>query len=123
MLREEFRDLHCVLAMPFHSKVQRFGAGDGQKRVHRRHGRAVITQCDRARLGGECEVAKILVEAQPVIGRLRLGQRGELTARGPIEFAGFDDHSAHGIAVAAQELRCRMHDEIGAPLERPAEIG
>jgi hypothetical protein len=68
-------------AVPLHAHMQRLDAGDGQERVHRRHRRPVIAQRHRPRLGGEGEVAEILVEPQPVIGRLRLGQRREFAAR------------------------------------------
>jgi hypothetical protein len=62
MLFKEFRDLLCVRDVPLHAHVQRLDPGDGQKRIHRRQRRTVIAQSDSASLGGEGNVAKILVE-------------------------------------------------------------
>ena len=40
----------------------------------------------------------------------------------PVEPAGLDDDAAHGRAVAAQELRGGVDDDVGAPLERPVQV-
>ena len=78
----------CALAtVALHADVQRLDAGDGEEGVHRRHRRAEIAQRHRARLGGEGEVAEILVEVQAMIGRLRLGQRREFAALRPVELS------------------------------------
>ena len=58
-----------------------------------------------------------------MIGRVRLRHARELVVLPPVEAARFDDHAAHGVAVAADELRGRVNHEIGAVLEGPAEIG
>ena len=41
----------------------------------------------------------------------------------PVEPAGLDDHPAHGGAVAADVLGGRVHDDVGAPFDRPAQVG
>ncbi len=109
--------------MTLHAHRQGLDAGDGQKGVERRHGRAEIAQRHRPRLGGESEVAEILVEAQAVIGGLGLDQGGELARRAPVELARFDDRAAERVAVAGQELGGGVEDEIRAPFEGPAQIG
>ena len=59
-----------------------------------------------------------------MVGLDRFGQGGILARfRRPIEAAAVDDQPAQRIAVAAEEFGCRMHDNVGAELERPAEIG
>ena len=122
MLREELRDFERILNMPVHPQRQRLDAGQGQKRVHRRQGRAEISEAHRARLCRKGEIAEILVEFEAVIGRLRIGQGAEAVAFRPIEAPRFDEHTAQGMPVAGQKLRRRMADKVGAPVEGPAQI-
>ena len=122
MSRQEFGDRLGIGAVTLHPHMQRLDAGDGQERVHRRHGWAVVAQRHRPRLGGEGEIAEILVEAQAVIRRLRFCHGRELAAARPVELAGLDHNAAHGIAVAAEELGGRVGHDVSAPLERPAQI-
>jgi hypothetical protein len=109
--------------MALHAQMQGFDAGDRQKRVHRRQGRTEIPQGHSASLGREREVTEVLVEFEPVIGRLGLGQGRKTVALRPVEAAGFDDDAAKRMAMAAQELGRRMADDVGAPGEWFAEIG
>ena len=74
--------------------MQRLDAGDGEERVHRCERGAEIAQGHRTRLHGEGEIAEILEELEPVIGGLRLGQRGKAPPLRPIELARFDHHAA-----------------------------
>ena len=123
MSGKEFR--HCVRVgdVPLHAEGKRFDAHERQVRVHRRERGAEIAQRDGARLGGEGEIAEILVEAQAVIRRLRFGQRREFFALFPVEFAGLHHHAAERVAVAAEEFRHRMDDDVGTPFDRAAEVG
>src|SRR5207253_10091292 len=52
----------------------------------------------------------------------RLGQHRIAPAAGPIEGAAVDDETADGVAVPAQEFRERVHDDIGAVVERPTQV-
>jgi hypothetical protein len=57
-----------------------------------------------------------------VIGRGRLGHHREP----PVvvgEAARLDDDAGDGHAVAADELGRRVHHDVGAPLDRPAQVG
>ena len=81
-----------------------------------------VAQRDRARLHREPEVAERLDEVEAVVGRVGSGQERELAAPLPVEPAGLHDDAAHRRAVAGQELRQRVDDEVGAPLERPAQV-
>ena len=103
----------CRVSMPVIVRKAFIGASAGPK-SRKRH---------RARLRGEGEIAEILEELQPVIGGLRLGQRGKAVALRPVELARLDHHAAERIAMARQELGRRMDDDVGAVLDRPAEIG
>ena len=58
-----------------------------------------------------------------MIGGLGLGQGRKTVALRPVEAAGLDDDAAQRMAMAAQELRGRMADNVGAPGEGFAEIG
>jgi predicted CoA-binding protein len=106
-----------------HPHRQAFDPGDRQERIHRRLGRAEIAQRHRPRLGGEGEIAKILEEFEAVIGGLRLGQGRKAVALRPIEFSGLDHHAPHRVAMARQKLGRRVDDDIGAEIDRPAQIG
>ena len=77
----------------------------------------------RARLGGEGEVAEILEEVQAVIGRLRRPARPGKLPVAPVEFSRLHHHAAERVAVAAEKFRGRVADDVGPPLDRPAQIG
>ena len=64
-----------------------------------------------------------LVEPEPMIGGLGLGQARVLARGGPVEAAGVDHRAADDGGVAGQVLGRRMHHDVGALLERPAEVG
>ena len=67
-------------------------------------------------------LTEVLPEVEVVVRRRRLGERRELAVveREP---AGLDDHPADDDAVAADELGGRVGDDVGAPLDRPAQVG
>ncbi len=108
--------------MALHPHVQGLDAGDRQKGVHRRERRAEIAQGDRPRLHRESEIAKILEKLEAVIGGLRVGQRGKAAALRPVELPRFDHDAAERGAVARQEFRRRMDDDVRAVLDRPAQV-
>ena len=108
--------------MPLHPHVQGLDAGDRQEGVHRRERRAEIAQRHRPRLGREGEIAEILEELESVIGRFRVGQRRKAAALRPVEFSRLDHDAAERVSMARQELRGRMNDDVGAVLDRPAQI-
>src|SRR3546814_17665488 len=58
-----------------------------------------------------------------MIARILRGQAPELVRPAPVDSAGIDDHAANRRAVAGQELGRRMDDEVGTPVQRPAELG
>ena len=116
-------DRERVGAMALHAERQRLHALQQVPGRLRRHAGAVVAQRHRAHLHGEAEIAEGLGEGEAVIGRIRLRHARELVVLPPVEAAGFDDHAAHGVAVAADELRGRVEHEVGAVIEGPAEVG
>ena len=83
---------------------------------------AEVAQGHRMAVDGEGEVAETFGESQAVITRLRLRQAGELVVLQPVELAGIDYHATHRRAVARQELGRGMDHQIGAELDRPAQV-
>ncbi len=67
-------------------------------------------------------VAERLPQLHAVIGRARLRQRREFAAA-PVELAAIDDQPAHRVAVAAEEFRARVDDDVRAPFDRADEVG
>ncbi len=57
-----------------------------------------------------------------MVARVSLGHAGEAIASPEVEGAAVDDEPADRGAVAADELRRRVHDDVGAPLERADEV-
>src|SRR5207245_7734099 len=74
-----------------------------------------------ARLHRVAEVAEGLVEDDAVVAGRGRGELGEL-AVAPVELAGLDDHAAHRGAVPADVFRRRVHDDVRAPFDGPAEV-
>ena len=70
----------------------------------------------------EGEIAEGLVQHDAVIFRPRLRQHRIAVLARPVEGAGVDDHAADRVAVAAEKFRQRMHDDVGAIVDRLAQI-
>ena len=66
---------------------------------------------------------ELLGEGDAVIAGVRLGHGREFARRGPVEAPAVDDNAADGDAVAAEKLGGGMHDDVGAVLDGPAQIG
>ena len=63
-----------------------------------------------------------LREHEAVVARVGLGEAGEAAAADVVELAAVDDDAADRRAVTADELRRRVHDDVGAVLERLAQV-
>ena len=123
MLLQPFRNGERILAMARHAQRQRLAAREDEEGVERRDRRAEVAQAHDARGDGEGEVAERLGELHAVVGRVRLDQRlvAVLGAQ-PIERAAIDDDAADRVAVPADELGQRVHDDVGAVLLRLAQV-
>ena len=63
-----------------------------------------------------------LREDEAVVARVGLGEAGEPTARDVVERAAVDDDAADRRAVTADELRGRVHDDVGTVPQRLDEV-
>ena len=114
---------HGVLHVLLHPQPQRLGA---EQRLGALCGAMVMPRSRSPmamRMEGVGHRPEGLVELQPVVGRLRLGQARELARGRPVELAGVDHAPARHGAVAGQVLGGRVHDECRAHLDRAAELG
>jgi hypothetical protein len=59
---------------------------------------------------------------EAVVPGIRLGHGREFARRRPVEATAVDQHAADRETMAAQPLGRRVQDEIGAVLERPAQV-
>ena len=82
----------------------------------------MIAQRQHAAGDGEGEIAERLVQHDAVIFRPRLAQHRIAPLARPVEGAGIDDEAADRIAVAAEKFGQRMHDDVGAVIDRLAQI-
>ena len=104
-------------------RLQRLQALQEQERVERAERRAEVAQALDARLHDVGEVAEGLVEAHAVVAGARLGQLREACPRPRGTCPLSTMHAADGGAVAADELGGRVDDDVGAMLDRPAQVG
>ena len=123
MLRQIFGDRLGIVAMLLHAQRQRLDAGQDQEGVERRQRRAEIAQAEHAAGDRESEIAKGLLQLDAVIFRARLAQHRIFVVLRPVEGAGIDDDAADRVAVAAEEFRQRVHDDVGAVIDRADQIG
>ncbi len=107
--------------MALHADAERLDALQQLERVGRRQAGAEIAQAFGAGAHDEGGLAELLVEDDAVIAGIGLGQLRELAGGVPVEPAAVDDDAADGDAVAADPLGRRVHHDVGAELDRPAE--
>ena len=109
--------------MALDAQGQGLGALQQQEGSERRQGGAGVAQQNGADAGHKGGSAEGLVEVQAVIGGIRLGQSRELARNGvPVELAAFDDHTAEGGAVAADELGGGLDHDVSAVLQRAEQV-
>ena len=108
--------------MALHAQRERLEPLEEQEGVQRGERRAGITQKDRADPRYKRRGAGRLGEAEAVVARARLGQAGEFSAFRPVEPAAVHNHAADRGAMAADELRRGMDDDVRAVLDRPQQV-
>ena len=104
-----------------HAHAQRLEPLQELEGVERAQHRADVAQRLDPRLHDPGEVAEGLVEADAVVAGRRLGQPRELAVV-PLEPTAVDDHAADARPVPADELGGAVHDDVGAPLDRPTQV-
>ena len=118
ILREVVDDFERVLDMALDAQRQRLDALQQQERIERRNRRARVAQQQRTQIDDKRRRANVFREAQAVVADVLRDEPRELARRRPVEFAAVDDDAAERRAVAADELRRRMHDDVRAVVER-----
>ena len=121
--RQMLGDGERVVAMPAHPQRQRLDPVEDQEGVERRQRRPEVAQAEHAAGDGEAEIAEGLGEHHAVVFRPRRREHGIARVAEPIERAAIDDDAAHRIAVAAEELRRGMDDDVGAVLGGAHQVG
>ena len=106
-----------------HAHAERLDALQQLEGVGRRQARAEIAQALGARPHDEGGLAELLVEDDAVIAGIGLGQLRKFSGPAPVEPAAVDDDAADRDAMAADPFGRRIHHDVGAELDRPAEIG
>jgi len=105
-----------------HAEGEGLDAEEDEKGVEGAEGGPEIPEKLEARLGDVGGAAEGCGELQAVVAGVGLGELGE-GAVGPVEAPGVDDDAADGGAVAAEVFGEGMDDDVGAPVEGPAEVG
>ena len=106
--------------MALHPQRQGLDAVEDQEGVEGRERRAEIAQAEHPAGDREGEIAEGLAENHAAIFRPGLREHRVAVVARQVERAAVDDHAADRIAVSAQELGGRMHDDVGAVLEGAA---
>ncbi len=108
--------------MALHANAERLDALQQLKGIGRRQAGAEIAQALGARPHDERGRSELLVEDDAVIAGIGFGQHRKFAGRAPVEPAAVDDHAADRDAVAADPFGGRIHHDVGAEFDRPAEI-
>ena len=109
----------CAVAL--HPQRQRLDALQEQERVERRERGAGVAQQHGAHAADVGGGPERVAPDDAVVARVGLRQaRVAVGVRGPVEGAGVDDGAADRRAVAADELRQRVDDDVGAVARRRA---
>ena len=106
-----------------HARAQRLDAEEDVEGVLRAHAAAEVAQALGARAHDQRRRAELLRKIDPVIPGVGFGQGGKLAARPPVEAPAVDQRPADRHAMAAEELRRRVHDDVRAELQRAAKPG
>ena len=117
-----FHDLLCILGVAFEPQREGLDSLQQQERVERRDRSAGIAQEYGADVGDEGRRAYRVIERHAVIAGVGVGDVRIFSACFPIEPARFDDDTAEGRAVAADELGGRVDDDIRAVLDGSDQI-
>ena len=119
--RQERRDRARVGDVALHAHRERLQAEQREPRIHGRHLRADVAQHFGSRAHQERVLAERLGEDLLMVSRARRREQRKASVV-PRELARLDQDAADRRAVTVDELRRGVHDDVGAVLDRPAEI-
>jgi len=110
-----------VRVVALHAQTEGLEALEEQERVEGRRRRTDVAEELHPRLEHVRAGAEGGPVGEAVVAGIGIGELGELVAGGEVEGAAIDDHPADRRAVAPDELRGGVHDDVGPPLEGPDE--
>ena len=112
--RQPRDDLLRVLRVAVEAQRERLDALQQQEGVERGDGRAGVAQENGADVGHKSGLARGLHERDAVVAGVRCGELRIAGAGSPVERTGVDDDAAERRAVAAEELRGGVDDDVRA---------
>jgi len=122
VLREIVDHFERIGHMAFDAEGQRLKALQEQEGMERTDRCAGIPKQSHPDFHDVGEISDRLGEHHAMVARVRLGKPGEFVVRGPVEFAGIHDDAAYGGAMAADEFRRRMDDDVGAMFDWTEQV-
>ena len=120
---QEVHHLQRVLHVALHAQRERLQPLNEQEGVERRQARALVPHERRAKLDDVGQIPHRVGENHAMVGGVGLRQAGEFAAGRPVELSTVHNHTAHGCAVSANELRRRVDYDIRAVLNGPQKVG
>ena len=109
--------------MLLHAQRQGLDAREDHEGIERRQRRSEVAQAEHTAGDRKGEIAEGLLDLDAVIFRAGLAQHRIFAILRPVEGAGIDDDAGDRVAVAAQKLRRRMHDDVRTMLDRADQVG
>ena len=123
VLLQELGQRQRVIADAIHAQRQGLDPLQDQERIHRRKRRALVAQRHHTRTANVGRRAERLGVDDAMVADIRFVQAWEaLAVLRPREFATIDNGATDAVAVATQILGERMHDDIGAVLDRAQQV-
>lgn len=112
-----------ILSMPLGAQAQRLDTQQQLLRSKRIQRGAQISQNLNPRPDNKGNIAKCLPELEPVITLRRLHKlRESLAVLAPVKLARVDNHTSNSGAMPADPLGGRVHDDVGAMVNRTDEV-
>ena len=121
MVFQEVGDFLGVSDVAFDAQGQGFQALDEEPCVERADAGTEVAEGFGADTGYEAGTRDILGEVDTIVGFVRRSEFFETARASPVKFAVFNDEAAEGRAVAADEFRSRMDDDVSTVFERAEE--
>lgn len=122
MRGKEVNDTPGVVGVTLHAQTERLQPLKQYPCVERRNGSSRISQDDSTYAGDKSGLSGHVCKHGAMVARIRLGQCRILVGIGlPVKASGIHDYSAQAGTMAANELRGRMHHDIGTMLDRTYE--
>jgi len=120
VLGKEFQNLLGVFHMAIEAERKRFDTLQQQECVERGNGSTFVSEENRTHVDGVGSSAG--GHKRETVARVLFGELRELAALGPVELTAIHNNAAESRAVTADELRCRMHHDVGTMFNRTNQV-